>query len=607
VNAGGPRPLLVATSLDATWAPIDPGAPLVLLAPWCRRCGGPAPQGAWSMVPDPWTTPEARRAGEERRRTLERRLFAVLGRALAELHRERWEERTTRLLLGPWAFSYLSAQIDRWERLALAARSHSGLVAWGIDPGLDSVPADTLDAVERLKGDVANLECMTPMMRALGIDVRPLPAARPPLPSDTPPLPAGEPSIAIAAVTRPPRSFARRAAEAVMRMALATRGGPVVALRGAHFAPAVQIAMMRASRLAIAPLPDSGAVPRAAVDSAQRARLAPLDFGTTGLERHLSSAIVHDLPVCFLEGYAGLRAAAAQIGPFPKAVLSANAWHYDEPFKLWAASAAGERTVLLGVQHGGNYGIDACSPSEEHETAVTDVFYTWGWTGETTRAKTVPMPAPKLVGREAWTPDPARRGILLVTTSTPRYSLQLDRGPEGFERTLDRQRRFVLALSDARFAELRVRPHREDSGWGIAERLTAARPGVTIETWQVPFDASLAAARLFVCDHLSTTFAEALAARRPTVLFWDPADTPIRDAARDVFEGLRAAGILFDDPESAARAVDAAGDDVAAWWGEPARVHAVAAFAGRFARTSAGASREWVAELLRFARGSLTR
>src|SRR6185295_18229928 len=135
VSAGAPRPLLVATSIEATWESFEPGAPTILLAPWCRRFGGRDPRGPCSMVPDPWATPEARRAGEERRRALERRIFATLGRALAELHGERWPERTTRLLLGPWVFSYLSAQIDRWERLVLATHAHSGLLSWGRDPG----------------------------------------------------------------------------------------------------------------------------------------------------------------------------------------------------------------------------------------------------------------------------------------------------------------------------------------------------------------------------------------------------------------------------------------------------------------------------------------
>ena len=592
MSAGAPRPLLVATSIEATWTPREPGAPLVLLAPWCRSFGAPEPRGEWSVVPDPWATPEARRAGEEKRRALEERVLESLGAALSSLHGERWTARERRLLLGPWCFSYLAAQIDRRERLLLALRTHPELEARGLDPAQAVIPADTLEAVQRLKTDLYNLQLMTPTMIALGIDVRPWTA------------PALEPAPSPAL---PPSSLARRAADAVAHGALALRRGQAVALRAAHFAPSVQLAMMRASGLGVVPLPDAGPLAPAPPDAALRARLPVLDLGAGDLERHLALAVLRDLPTCFLEGYAALHAGAERIGRFPAAILSANAWHYDEPFKRWAASAAEAGTQLLGVQHGGNYGIDECSPSEEHETAVTDVFFTWGWTGPTARARTVPMPAPKLVGRDAWTHDPARRGILLVTTSTPRLPMQIDRGPEGFERTLERQRRFVLALPAERLRELRVRPHREDLGWKIAERLVAACPGVAIETWQVPFEESVAAARLFVCDHLSTTFAEALATNRPTILFWDPAETPIRESARAVFAGLRAAGILFDDPESAARAVDAAYDDVAAWWGEPSRARAAAAFRDRYARTSPGALDEWVAELATFARGGQRR
>jgi len=77
---------------------------------------------------------------------------------------------------------------------------------------------------------------------------------------------------------------------------------------------------------------------------------------------------------------------------------------------------------------------------------------------------------------------------------------------------------------------------------------------------------SLENCRLYVCDHLSTTFAEALAANKPTVLFCNPETNRLRLDAQPYFDLLRNSGILFDTPETAASAVAAVYGDVEAWW-----------------------------------------
>jgi putative transferase (TIGR04331 family) len=285
------------------------------------------------------------------------------------------------------------------------------------------------------------------------------------------------------------------------------------------------------------------------------------------------------------------------MGRCPAAVLSANAWHYDEPFKRWVADGAETGSLLLGVQHGGNYGIDEYAPSEDHETAITDRYYTWGWTREDVRATTTPMPAPKLMTREELPADAEAEGVLFVATVASSYPTQLNTGPERFARYLARQSEFLSALPAEVAAVMRVRPHRESLGWDIAERIADAHPEIPIESWEVPFAESMKACRVFVCDHLSTTFVEALAANKPAVLFWDPAETKVRAEAAAIFEELREAGILFDDPAAAVSAVAEAYADVVTWWRDPMRVAAVAAFRERFARTDPHAIELWAAEL----------
>ena len=187
-------------------------------------------------------------------------------------------------------------------------------------------------------------------------------------------------------------------------------------------------------------------------------------------------------------------------------------------------------------------------------------------------------------------------GVLLATTSMPRYLLHLPFVVTGFEEYLAWQLRFIKALAPEVRKTIRVRLYQIDYGWDIEQRWKDHAPDVQFETWELPFVKSLRNARLFVCDHLSTTVAEALSANKPTILFWDREKTEVRPQARSYFDELRAAGILYDGPEPAAAAVHAAYPDVEAWWAAPHRQAAHRRFCDRFARTSPNAVGEWTNE-----------
>ncbi len=587
------RMLLITTALEETWTLPEGAADTTFLAPWCRRF---TRRAVWeplvgATVDDPWATPERIASGIGRVRELTESALEQLQGVLGAYHGETWSIRETRILLGPWLLSYVPAQLDRWERLALAASENTGLVAWGWPDDKVIVPADTLDAVQLLKSDSYNLQLMTPMMRALGVDL----------------------IVATDIVTEPQPpfvgvsgrlSFKRRVAEKFAGAAIAMRAERTIAMRSPHFPRQVQLELVRALRLGALPSPAGPTIPQAAADTSVRAALPVLNMGAGAFERHLVSALIADLPTCFLEGYADLRFGARSMGRYPAAVLSANAWYYEEAFKRWAADGAAAGSQLLGVQHGGNYGIDAYSPSEDHETAITDRYYTWGWTRDGVFAKTMPMPAPKLMRHIDPIPRADATGILLVTTSLPRYPLQVDHDSERFERYLARQDEYLRATSGVARRDLRVRPHRESLGWDVSERIAEAHPDIAIESWDVPFAESLARCRVFVCDHLSTTFAEALAANKPTILFWDLTETRVRPEATEVFRQLADAGILFGDPIAAARATAEAYADAETWWSESGRVNAVARFRERFTCTDVNALGLWVTELKSVLHGS---
>lgn len=579
---GGERQLLAATALRSTWDANAAGAKgLVLLARWADPRH--EADAAVAIVPNPWRDPEELARAHSYLAELHEIALSALDARLGAYHGDGWGPHHARLLLGPWLLAYVPSAYDRWCRLQAATERSHALVAYG--PGMEATtpPADTLDAVQLLKTDEYNLQLMSRMFDVMRIERLSIEAH-----VHAQQFPLLQPSLK------------RRVADASIRALLSVRASRSVVLKSAHFSESALTALARKTGLHALPAPSSPVCARTASDVHSRERTTAVALGSTAFERWLSNWLMRDLPTCFLEGFGDLRLAASAFGPPPRAILSANAWHYDEPFKLWAARASDHGTLLLAGQHGGNYGVEAWHSSELHERTVTQGYYTWGWTeGPGTK----PMPAAKMTGVTVARRAPAERDILFATTVWQRFPVQLEYGPERFDAYLERQCRFVAALAPEVRGRVRARVHRESSDWAVAERLLAEASDLRIEGWDEPFLESLSRSSLFVCDHLSTTFAEAIGLGWPTLLFWHPDFYDMRPRARAAFDELRAVGVLLDTPEAAAHTVGDVVADPLGWWNEPSRRGAIDNVAGQFALSRASAPDDWAAELRRVALG----
>ncbi|WP_426208436.1 LIC12162 family transferase [Massilia sp. TWP1-3-3] len=585
-DTGGSDVFLATTALEAFW---DTGRPMVFLGPWCladqrtalaaRRTG---------LLVSPFAQAHEAEAAYEHVNGLYEDILPRLADALNRLHGEQHPVRYWRIVVGPWLHIYLSVLYDRFRHLEAALAAYPALTTIGLAREAYVTPADTQDFAAFLLEDAYNLQLYTALLAAMG---RRFPVA------------GADMRQAAGYVKGQPGSWKQRAMRWVARryVAVAAASGATVLMKDAYFPKKVLLALClrRFGRI----LPSLGAAAAPALAGGQqalRAALSGVALGESAFARCVAAMLPTDLPTCFVEGYGAIGAAAAAHYPRRiKAICSANGWYYDEIFKRWAAASALRGTALLGIQHGGNYGALAMMPSEEHEIAITDRYYTWGWQRTGCAAMVAPMPAPKLIGRAARSACPGG-GILWVATIAPRYLVQFPWVPGDFATYLDWQQRFAGALDAATFARLRLRPHREDNQWQLVDRLAASFPQLPVEGWDVSFEQSMRQCELYVCDHLSTTFIEALAANTPTILFWETRSNKLRQEAVPYYALLREAGILFDDPAAAAAAVNAVmatGAEI--WWAAPERQRAVAAFCARFACTDAHALDAWDAELAR--------
>lgn len=578
---------LATTALEEFW---DVSKPIIFLGDWCllyeRRSYWETLDGR--LLDSPYDRSDAAENAYCDVNRIYEQLLPILGSALNAIHGKNHSSRYWRILIGPWLQLYLSVIYDRFVHIRRALDQHPGLTTIGLSEESFVVPTDTLDFACFLLEDSYNLQLYTKIMSALGKN----------FPRKKNEMPRNPLYGRLLGNTWKRRviSFAAKVFAGVN-----AKSAKTILLKDSYFPKQIvlQLATRNIGRI-LHSWNQMISCPRFEYDSDKRKALRAIGIGEGEFEQCLSAMLFSDMPQCFVEGFRAVEHPACKNYPKQvKAIFSANGWYYDEVFKQWAALRADEGTLLLGTQHGGIYGGLKNMPSENLETAIVDFYYSWGWERANCRAKVIPMPATKLAGRKEIGADNGKRGVLWAATSSPRYLTQLPFLPKHFQEYLAWQTRFANALPQEVLAETSFRPHYENYSWGTVERMKGCVPCIRIESWDVPFQVSLENCRLYVCDHLSTTFAEALAANKPTVLFCNPGTNRLRLEAQPYFDLLRNSGILFDTPETAASAVAAVYGDVEAWWNAPERQHAVQTFCARFARMSPDAITLWSNELKR--------
>lgn len=586
---GNETVFLATTALEEFW---DTTKPIVFLGEWCLLYGR---RSFWEplngqLLESPFENGEAAHAAYHYVNEIYERMLPLLADALNTIHGTRYSQRYWRIVLGPWLQLYVSVSYDRYSHLKRALEQYSGCVTIVLSEKSFVVPSDTLDFACYLKEDSFNLQIYTKFLAALG---------------QTFPCKGVQTKQSYLYSKLSSNSLKHKVVGYIEKVysRVTAKLFQTTFLKDAYFARSAEFQFLIRTAGKVLPMLGQLTKPVAVeYNEDDRKGLQDIWIGDGEFEQCLSAMLFSDMPKCFLEGFFRVNREAQNNYPVsPKAILSANAWYFEETFKQWAATSAEKGTLLIGTAHGGNYGGLANMPSENHETAIVDRYYSWGWERADCAAEVVPFPANKLVGRKKIGASNLKTGILWATTSSPRYLIQFPSLPEFFHEYIFWQGRFAKTLLQKIVAAVRLRPHREDGGWDIVQRLNEYIPDVTIETWDVPFQESLANCRLYVCDHLSTTFSEALAANKATILFWNPQANKLRPEAQPYYDFLRKSGILFDTPESAGEAVNQIYDDVETWWNDPARQNAVETFCERFARNSPNAIELWVAEFKKIA------
>ncbi|MCD6572671.1 MAG: hypothetical protein J7K95_01075 [Thermoplasmata archaeon] len=234
-----------------------------------------------------------------------------------------------------------------------------------------------------------------------------------------------------------------------------------------------------------------------------------------------------------------------------KAIFSTVGWHFDEPLKILASKKMEKGSKLIGIQHGGGYGIRLKHPPEEHELAICDVFYSWGWKNPgSSKIKSLPNPVVSSFKR----PKKERRIILYVSAAFRRYLYRIMSAPVGsyFVEYLRWREKFFSFLNNYCLNQILVRFHPQDYGWDQKERPIRKFPKINLDNYKKSFIERIRESKLIICDNPQTTWLQLLASNTPCIFFWNPEIWEIRNNCSYYLDKLREVGILFYNPQKAA-------------------------------------------------------
>lgn len=589
-------PFLATTALEEFW---DTSVPIAFLGEWCRRYSR---RSFWEplhgeVVTGLWSEREKVLDAYNYVNYLYEQLLPCLAEALNSIHKVNYSRRYWRIVLGPWLQLYVTVIYDRYTTLLHALERYPDFTTIGLSEDSFVVPKDTLEFVQLLKDDPYNLQIYTSVLSFMEkkFPIKNMNVAAVPFPKN---VQLGNSKGVV-------KGWAKNIGKGIGKY----WGSGSIVLRSSYFSRMMVLKLFIVTRGKI--WPATGEMfesPFFPPNSQARTALQHVLPENSTPERLIKKMLPFDMPQCFIEGFETVAKAVENNYPVkPTVIFSANAWYYDEVFKRWAAASAENKTILMGVQHGGNYGSLSPLQSEDHETAIVDRYYSWGWKRSGCKASVIPVSSPKLSGRISLGADNQKDGILYVATAEPRYLLQFPFTVEKFSDYLNWQSLFAETLPLEIRRSLRVRLHREDLGWDMAQRWEHNYPEVSIETWDINFLESLKNCRIYVCDQLSTTYAEALSLNKPSILFWNPDTNAVRPEAQAYYDQLLAVGILYNTPKGAAEAVVKVYDDVEEWWNEPNRQLVRKDFCNRFARSSLNAAAEWSEEFKSIHRDQMKR
>ena len=286
-------------------------------------------------------------------------------------------------------------------------------------------------------------------------------------------------------------------------------------------------------------------------------------------EKFMLKSINKQIPKAYVEGYESLTKEVDDLGwpKRPKYIFTSNADIADDLFKCYIAYQTSKRVPLFIGQHGGFYGTGKFFFIEDHQISISDKFISWGWTNNKYDNKIIPIGNLKVINSKVKNSF-KKTTLLLITCTMPRYSYHLYSifFSSQWINYFDDQCRFIDSLDKKIRPQATVRLYETDYGWNQLIRWKMKFPNLKYDLNKQPLIRQLKKAKLVVSTYNATTFLESMSMNIPTVIFWNPYHSELRDDAIPFYEELEKAKIFHKNPTSASNHINMVWEGVDIWW-----------------------------------------
>lgn len=568
------------TALSEFW---DSSLPIVFLGSWCLRYDQrPRWEGlSYDILEYPWDNHErllkAKRYCDEVYEVLLPRLAEFLNTTHDVDHGlQYW-----RIIVGEWLWRYIQVLYDRYCCLKNAFKVTQGFKTILLDESSYQYPRDNVEFMWVFcNSDIYNLQLYSQILRAMGFDYP----------------------------SRPWRDGENHAMTIKEYLKEAVRDGAAILrsrMRGGMPNETVAICLTAQSLLGVERFGDNDTLrlrklffkkrmPLLKPDEVLRGKFLSMK-GADEFQEIFFNTLKYNFPLVFLEGYNRLKDEVAACNtPMPRVIITAVDWRFDTRAAFYIAQAVENGAKIIGLQHGGGYGIFEIDSMFDQELKVVDKFISWGWT-QLDNPQIVPLPQP-ILSREKMPGNATRMGTLLFVASThSRYHNIFQSSPLGpqYKAYIQDQIAFFLSLPEDVKNAFWVRLYPAELGWYNRDRLEEAVPGLRYSDGRKKFLEDAKDSRLVVCDNNQTAYLQSLGLNIPTIIFWDENVWKIREAARPFFQELKNVGVFHGTPHSAARFIDNNRDQIEEWWSSSDVQSAVDKFRMNYCRTSDNWKQEW--------------
>ena len=280
------------------------------------------------------------------------------------------------------------------------------------------------------------------------------------------------------------------------------------------------------------------------------------------------------IPICYIEGYQKLQLLAKRYGQPPKVIIvGTEMYSRYESYMHYVGRSAIKGTKIVSMQHGGNYGMELRSEKTLLEINPYDKFYSWGWSwnqyGRAEASEIKPMPATFLSNiKQSNVSDYQKSDILLTVTSIRKTIRRMDcslMNPYNNEKYFNEQLKFYRYLNGINKGKVKIRLYKDDLGNLYKEKWLQKFPEIKFDS-NLKFQQSLQNSKLYVTDHLSTTWLEAVTINKPTILFISKDLYDYTPEFKELMEKLKLVSIYHDSANSAANFINKTYPNIDSWW-----------------------------------------